>query len=319
MTPDTVVQLGDFVFADTEIPERIPFGGRQALAVHELVGGQRVVDAMGAREDALEWSGTFRGATASDRARYIDGLRIAGNQLVLTWGEFSYIVVIEHFKPVYERFYLVPYTITLEVVQNNTNVITTIALPTIDDAVASDMAGAGSLVSFLGIPSLTSAFGTLQSAISSVNSFVGATRSIVNGVLQPINQIRGQITTLRTQFDAITAAQGLLGKISVGIGVGSQASSLLSTISSVQSSTALFNLDKLIGRVQANVSSVFAANKTETVGGSDLFTLASKHYDDPSAWTYIANANGLTDPSLSGINTLIIPPAPNTSGGILQS
>ncbi|WP_042298952.1 hypothetical protein [Paraburkholderia kururiensis] len=319
MKPDTVVQLGDFVFSDTEVPEKIPFGGSQALVTHQLVGGVRKVDAMGAIERPLRWSGTFRGANASTRARYVDGLRVAGLPLTLTWGEFSYQVLIEEFEPEYERFYMVPYTITCAVVQNNTNPVTTIASPTVDDAVSTDMTGASGLVSSLGIPSLTSAFGTLQSAISSVNTFVGAARSVVNGVLQPINNVRATIATLQTQFSATIAAQGLLGKISYGLGLGTQASSLLSTLSAVQAQTSLFNLDKLLGRVQANVSSVFAANKTETIGGGDLFTLASKHYNDPTAWTYIASANGLTDPTLSGINTLIIPPAPASSGGILQS
>jgi hypothetical protein len=319
MKPDTVVQLGDFAFADTEVPERIPFGGRQALVVHELVGGQRRVDAMGAQERPLRWSGTFRGANASLRARYLDGLRVAGIPLTLTWGEYSYYVLIEDFEPVYERFYMVPYTIELCVVQNNTNPVTTIAAPTVDDAVASDMTSANSLVASLGIPSLTSAFGTLQSAVAKVNTFVGAARSVVNSVLQPINQLRTQITALQTQFSAVIAAKGLLGKISYGLGLGTQASSMLSTLSAVQSSTALLNLGQLVGRIETNVSSVFSGNKTETIGGGDLFTLASKHYNDPTAWTTIANANGLTDPTLSGVNTLIIPPAPNSTGGVLQS
>ena len=45
--PDLILQLGDFQFQQQEIPESIPFGGEQALAVHRLVGGVKVVDAMG--------------------------------------------------------------------------------------------------------------------------------------------------------------------------------------------------------------------------------------------------------------------------------
>jgi hypothetical protein len=74
-----------------------------------------------------------------------------------------------------------------------------------------------------------------------------------------------------------------------------------------------------MGRIQTNVSSVFSGAKTETVGGGNLFTLASKHYDDPSAWTTLASANGITDPMLSGINNIIIPPTPGSSGGVLRS
>jgi len=44
---DTTVNLGAFQFALFEIPEKIHWGGSQRTAVHELVGGKRVIDAMG--------------------------------------------------------------------------------------------------------------------------------------------------------------------------------------------------------------------------------------------------------------------------------
>jgi hypothetical protein len=44
-----------------------------------------------------------------------------------------------------------------------------------------------------------------------------------------------------------------------------------------------------------------------TVGGGDLFTIASQQYGDASRWVDIAKANGLTDPMLTGIHTLTIP------------
>jgi hypothetical protein len=59
MTPNTTLTLGDFTFARYEIPERIPFGGDQQLNVHKLVGGVRVIDALGADPMPIEWSGFF--------------------------------------------------------------------------------------------------------------------------------------------------------------------------------------------------------------------------------------------------------------------
>ena len=59
MQADTVLTLGDFEFARYEIPEQITFGGDQRLVVHELVGGTRVIDAMGRADAPLEWSGLF--------------------------------------------------------------------------------------------------------------------------------------------------------------------------------------------------------------------------------------------------------------------
>ncbi|WP_457817503.1 hypothetical protein, partial [Staphylococcus aureus] len=77
----------------TEIPEKIPFGGEQHLVTHKLVGGKRNVQSMGADPAPITWSGLFRGATARDRARYVNTLNDAGKALDLIWDEFFYRVV----------------------------------------------------------------------------------------------------------------------------------------------------------------------------------------------------------------------------------
>lgn len=60
--------------------------------------------------------------------------------------------------------------------------------------------------------------------------------------------------------------------------------------------------------------------KTITVVGGNLFKIAQEQYGDATQWAAIADANGLTDPQLSGMQTLIIPSASmaaNYAGGIL--
>ena len=53
--------------------------------------------------------------------------------------------------------------------------------------------------------------------------------------------------------------------------------------------------------------------------GYDLYRLAARVYGDPTGWTLIARANGLTDPIVQKMGNLIIPPynAQFTQGGIL--
>jgi hypothetical protein len=51
------------------------------------------------------------------------------------------------------------------------------------------------------------------------------------------------------------------------------------------------------------------------VTGGDLFTLASKYLNDATQWIRIARANNLSDPVLTGVNTLIIPPVDASAGG----
>ena len=56
---------------------------------------------------------------------------------------------------------------------------------------------------------------------------------------------------------------------------------------------------------------------TITVAGGNLFQIAAQYLGDATQWLRIAQANGLTDPMLFGVVTLVIPdPDPTAGGGI---
>ncbi len=55
--------------------------------------------------------------------------------------------------------------------------------------------------------------------------------------------------------------------------------------------------------------------QTVTVVGSNLFKLAAVYLNDATQWVRIAQANGLSDPVLNGLNVLVIPPVDPTAGG----
>ncbi len=57
--------------------------------------------------------------------------------------------------------------------------------------------------------------------------------------------------------------------------------------------------------------------QTITVAGGDLYRLALQYLNDSTQWNRIAQANGLVDPVLTGLTTLVIPsPDPTQTGGI---
>ena len=60
-----LLTLGSIVFDGFEVPSRVEFGGEQQLAVHKLIGGARVIDALGRDDAALRWRGVLSGAEAS--------------------------------------------------------------------------------------------------------------------------------------------------------------------------------------------------------------------------------------------------------------
>jgi hypothetical protein len=122
---DTVIQLGNFKFKDLEVPESINCGGAQSIAVHKLVGGQRIINALGPDDDDLIWGGLMTGPDALQRATQLDQMRIAGKTLDLSFFSLKYQVLIAKFAFRTERYYQVRYEITVKIVTNynisNTN------------------------------------------------------------------------------------------------------------------------------------------------------------------------------------------------------
>lgn len=108
--------LGPVAFEGYEVPERIRIGGRQQLAVHNLPGGGRVVDAMGPDEAPIEWSGVFSGPSAAERVRALERLRRSADTLELSWDGWRYSVVIEQFTAEVTSPWWIPYEIRLCVV-----------------------------------------------------------------------------------------------------------------------------------------------------------------------------------------------------------
>ena len=105
--------LGPVVFQAFEVPEWVRFGGRQRLAVHAMPGGGRVVDALGADDLDLAWSGAFSGTDGAERAQVLDELRRAGQPLLCAWGSWAYQVMIAEFEAHASGPWWVPYRLRL--------------------------------------------------------------------------------------------------------------------------------------------------------------------------------------------------------------
>lgn len=318
---DVVLKLGDITFQRNEIPEAMPFGGEQALVVHRLVGGAKVVDAMGAFEGPIEWSGWFEGEGALSRALALDVLRASGAPVVLQWSELSFAVVVRDFRPVFQRFYKIPYRITCEVVENLTLSTAGNGDLSIDDLINGDIASAGGLVSSIGDSTLNSIMGTLNTAIKGVSSFANAAQSTLNSVLQPIAALRNQTQTLIAQVNNTLINVTTLGGILPNNPIAQQVQKLSSQIVAAQQLPVLVQLDRVVGRAQLNVGSIYASAKQVTVAGGNLMDIAAKEWGDAMAWTGLAKANPQlgADPQLTGVNTVTIPPSKDDVGGLLNS
>lgn len=57
--------------------------------------------------------------------------------------------------------------------------------------------------------------------------------------------------------------------------------------------------------------------KSITIAGGNLYDIAARELGDATQWIRIAQLNGIEDPMLSGIVTLVIPDIdPNAGGGV---
>lgn len=183
----TFCTLGDFTFFNFEVPNTLPFGGAQALSIKKMVGGERVIDAMGRDDRAITWSGRFRGSTGVFRARFLDSMRVSGKSYRLIWSQFNYLVVISEFLPNFDRPQEIPYTITCEVVQD-LNRPFTLQLPVAyNDAIQNAINEALDLAAIVGDPSVSASLALLGTTINGIASISNATSSVLATITGPLN------------------------------------------------------------------------------------------------------------------------------------
>lgn len=196
--------LGQVTFATYEIPQTINFGGTQALSVKQLVGGQRIIDAMGRVDDDITWSGLFFGSTATFRARFLDYMRIQGLPLPLTWSQFSYSVVIKDFKANFERNYQIPYSITCTVIQDLTAPIPILVPVGYNDAIQVLLAEAMDLALLINNGGVTAAMAALAASINLIPNLGLATSAQIASVVSPLLNAQNVVA------NAITLTSGSL-------------------------------------------------------------------------------------------------------------
>ncbi|BDD93542.1 hypothetical protein PanNE5_29820 [Pandoraea sp. NE5] len=319
MTPDTVLMLGDFAFARTEIPEHISFGGQQALVVHKMVGGVRHVQAMGDDPMPLSWSGLFFGSNALERALYLKTLKESGQEIELIWSELYYLVVIREFTADFERWHQLPYRITCEVVEDLTRSVRDVPDAGIDALVSDDMLSIGGLSDLVGDGPLSTLVGGLNTAIGQVSSFAKAAQSTINGVLQPLNAVRSRVQTLIASTNNTLLNVTTLGGILPNNPISQNIARLTQQVTAATQLPVLAQLNTVVGRLGKNLGTINAGTKSLTLAGSNLYRVAANEYGDAMGWTTIAAANGITDPVLNGVNSVKIPPYNVPTGGVFNA
>lgn len=236
--------LGPVAFRDFEIPASIRFGGEQRLSVHRLLGGARVIDALGRDDADISFSGIFSGDGATLRARTLDALRTEGASLPLTWDVFFYTVVIRSFEADYRSGWWIPFRIVCTVVRDEaasfTEAATSLAALVLSDLGSAveqafggglDLSSIGSALSDAdatkqgtssfaqaqsavenGRSSLTSTMGTAETSLADASADLTTARSAQEGVAA----LNGA-TESAGKLGALSSARGYLGRVAANL------------------------------------------------------------------------------------------------------
>lgn len=326
---------GPFVFTDSEVPAHIASGGTQALSKDRLIGGRKIVHALGPDESDISFSGIFayQGTARSD---FLDSVRRRGDVCTLTWDNRRMLVVIAQYTPDYHKPYLVGYSITFCVISNETGLLDSVPAVTPAQQLKSDMATLNQKSACLANPVLAGIAGTVNTALASMQ----AVAQPIAGGLQPISSVIGSAAQcadqIANQIETATAAvaapigqllantQSLItnsenaineavtfGGVIPGNPIAQSVGTYMTQLNTITQLPAIYDIQSVGQRMQGNLalSQSAATPKTVTVAGGNLYDIAAAQYGDGTQWTKIAAANNLTDPALTGINTLTIPAA----------
>jgi hypothetical protein len=218
-----VQAAGPMQLSGMELPESMPVGGRQLIGVQTMVGGGLCLDAMGAVENSISWSGKFTGPNRSVRVRLLDSIRKSGAVVTLAWDVFSYQVIVSQFAADTRSVDPVPYKITCVVLQDNSapkgNTLTALVSQMVADVSSGNVVGA--------LSSLSAGVATPISTASSAVAQPGATTlgtAAYDGAVSAVNAASSAINT------AAAAANGLLGQFGTNLLGVSQAATTAASI-----------------------------------------------------------------------------------------
>ena len=217
-----ILTLGGVPFQDFEVPEQIRFGGAQRLAVHALIGGGRVVDALGDDAGEISFSGVFAGNDASARAQTLDAACALGATIPLVWDGFYYSVIIAEFAASYTKPWWIPFALRCAVVVDPAAALASLVAPAAS-LISTDLAAASALIGLSGLPAgvlgVTTSTGLAAAQTQFAASISGNGAALSNGVAalntapDAVTGIAAvnQITTSSAQLAGLT---GMIGYVS---------------------------------------------------------------------------------------------------------
>jgi hypothetical protein len=223
---NVILTLGGVPFQDMEVPEKISFGGKQRVAIQNLIGGGRIVEALGLDDGEIFFSGIFSGSDAVSRAQLLDTARALGAPLPLIWDGFFYTVIIRGFSAEYKKSNLIPFSITCLVVSDPLASLAMLSEP-VTNLISSDLNAASALsgqaglsldgLSSTSLAGFSSAQNLVSNDISAGGSALSSTVSALNGAMDAVSGVAAvnQLSETSSQLAALTGMTGYINRAAV--------------------------------------------------------------------------------------------------------
>jgi hypothetical protein len=218
-----VLTLGGVTFQDFEVPEKITLGNTQRVAMHELIGGGQVVDALGDAMGKIALAGVFSGADAAARAQSLEGATALGAQLPMLWDCFFYTVIIETFEAEYEKPWWIPFSLVCQIVFDPVAAVAD-SVSSLTNLVAGDVASAvalapqaGLALGLSGVPgaaALAAAQGVVAAGITASDAALTAGGAFFDGAVDAVSGAAGltQLVGVSGQLAAVTGLSSYINR-----------------------------------------------------------------------------------------------------------
>jgi len=239
----TIVTLGTMTLEAFEVPATIGFGGSQRMAVHDIPGGGRVIDLLGAVAADIVFAGIISGADAETRVTQLDTMRASGAALVLGWDAQYCTVILREAMFDYEKPWWIPYR--LRCVVQSAGVFGTV-IGSAAASIAADLANAS--IFLAGLPlSLTAASGAL--------ALTGATTFGTAAYTQ-------SLASLASAQSTIAGSIGSLGAPLAGLGLGFNGDDTSAMVTAVTTAGTTAGSLAALASAQGSVGRAYATLQT---------------------------------------------------------
>jgi hypothetical protein len=281
--------LGGVQFQTQQAPEDFPIGAiEQRLAIIELAGGGRVVQAMGAQPKPVTWKGRFYANEVATVIPALQGYAVDGRERLLTWGREQWYCIVKDVTPTYKFAFYSLYDITVEITRAANGILTIASPLSVDTQVQALVTSAN--ISAAAILAADATAPNFAPSIANIQLQLNTMGPIAQASTQNITALSGLIGTAQAQAQPYAA------------GLTSASPSYVQTQQYI-AYLALMQTNVTNGQAQTSIR----------VQGVNLYETAATYFGDVTQAFSLANMNGIFAMQLTRRAPTIVnlPPLPN--------